>query len=148
MATFEVQGLTDLVVSFEKMASIPDRILENILTEQSEVVIREMKAQVPKNTGKLAASIKKNRFKRTKDGAHIDIYPQGTHHVSKSSRYRSSSGGSRVVRNAEVGFIHEYGAPRRGIPARQWMRTAGEKSTEEITRIGQKIYESYVDSLY
>lgn len=146
MAELFVDGMDGVLDMFENLLDVPDRVLEQILEAQTKVVIEAQKQSVPKNKNKLEGSIKPGKILRSIDDMYRYIYPQGTHHVSKKSRYRNS-GSSRTVTNAEVGFIHEFGAPRRNIKASQWMRKANEKSAAETTAAGQEVFDSWVDTL-
>ena len=120
MAKFEVRGIGDVISAFESIASIPSSVMKEILNAQADVVTAAQQRAAPRNMGTLSASIKKKSPRITYDGGYIMVAPEGIHHSNKSgrSRYRNRGGRSRgETRNAEVAFIHEYGAPGRNSPA-------------------------------
>ena len=124
MAKFEVRGIGDVISAFESIANIPSSVMKEILNAQADVVTAAQQRAAPRNMGTLSASIKKKSPRITYDGGYIMVAPEGIHHSNKSgrSRYRNRGGRSRgETRNAEVAFIHEYGAPGRNIPGQQWM---------------------------
>ena len=83
--------------------------------------------------GQLRDSIKVSaKVRRTSSARSVEIYPQG----------KRTDG----TRNAEVGFIHEYGAPGRGIPAKQWMRKANERAEDAACTAAEEVYDDYLRS--
>ena len=147
MAEFHVNGIEDVEGMFDQLANIPAGVLRRMIKAQEKVVIEAQQAGAPKDTGSLKDSIGPSKEVFTTDGIVENIYPQGIHHTSKRSRYRQKAGSGRSVRNAEVGFIHEFGAPGRNIKASQWMRKANEKSSDETTAAGQEEFNNWVDTL-
>ena len=147
MAELFVDGMGDVQSMFDNLHNIPDRVLEQMLDAQAEVVIKAQKQSAPIDSGDMSGSIKPTKVFRSIDDMYKYIYPDGTHHISQNSRYRHSAGGSRKVTNAEVGFIHEFGAPGRNIKASQWMKKANEKSAAETTAAGQEVFDTWVDTL-
>lgn len=45
-------------------------------------------------------------------------------------------------RNAEIGLVHEYGAPAAGIPARSFIRQAFERRRDELVQLQAKLSEA------
>ena len=138
MTGFNTAGLDGLRLSLEEVADIPEDVLREMLEAEGAVVkaAQEKGLQsVPfkKSTGQLAGSISVGRkVTRGRDGLlGLSVYPAGTRREGKT-------------RNAEVGFIQEYGAPRRGIEPKQWMRKANEESAEEAIAAAGAVYERYL----
>ena len=48
--------------------------------------------------------------------------------------------------NNDVGFVWEFGAPKRGIQPRQWMRTANEESADDVVAAEFKVYDDWLKS--
>ena len=147
MADIFFDGFDDLERMFGKLADFPKPVIKEMLEAQESVIVPAQRAAAPKRTGKLAGSIAGDPVVLSFDGGRKDIYPKGVHHTSAKSRYRGGGGGSRAVTNAEVGFIHEYGAPKRHIRARQWMQQANDKATDQAVEKSAEVLNKYIDSL-
>lgn len=165
MAKFNAQGIEGLELSLQEFAQLPDEVVEEMLDAAAEVTVRSHKAKIRTlglvDTGKLAGSVKafkkaggqKNGWKRF-----VLVYPAGKHGTrnrkkvtktyknSKSGRTYSYGGDTKDVTNSEVGFIHEFGAPKRGIPAKQWMRKANAECAAEVEAAEFAVYDRYLKS--
>jgi len=144
VASVSIYGLDDLALSLADLARLPDDVTDGMLEEGAKVIVREMKKAAPRDTGQLNASIVAGRVKRDKGGKRIYVYPSGTR--KNTNAYRSKTG-AKPVRNAEVGFILEYGAPRRGLLARQWVWKASEAAADEAVGQAKQVYEKYLKKL-
>ena len=139
MAGFETTGIEGLALSLEEVADLPEDVLLKMLEAEGEVVRgaqeKRLKALTftDETTGQLEDSISMtHRLKRDRSGTPgISVYPGGVRRDGKT-------------RNAEVGFLVEHGAPRRGIAPRQWMRVANEESAEEAAAAAGAVYERYL----
>lgn len=131
MARFDVSGLEELMEGLEKLADIPEPVLEKMLKAEAEVVKTHQKRKLAgirmkEPTGQTVESIGVGEMKRDREGRPcLHLYPQGKRR-------------ERDTRNAEVGYIIEYGAPQRGIPPRQWMRTANAEAEEEAAKAAEE----------
>ena len=114
MAVFNTVGLDTLAFTYRELAEIPPEVKLDMVNAAADVAIAAFKAAAPVDTGQLKNSIGKKVYKGP--NPYADVYPLG----------KRSNG----VRNAEVGFILEYGAPRRHLPARQWMSRANTENAE------------------
>lgn len=165
MARFNADGIEGLALSFQEFAEIPDSVIEEMLDAEAEVIAAAHKRSIESlglvDTGALKDSIKAhkkaggggNGFKR-----YVLIYPTGKHHTytgvektktyanSKSGRTYTTGGGEKVATNSEVGFVHEFGAPRKGIKASQWMQRANESSADKAADAAMKIYDNWLKS--
>ena len=141
MADVSVSGLDEFMNDLAALAELPDSVVEGILNAEADVVIPAQRSEIenrwsgPYSIGISANSVKKGDVKKLPDGGAIYIYPQGT-------RER----GGKSVRNAEIAFINEYGAPGRGIAARPAISTATAKSEDRAVEAGEKVYNAYLDS--
>ena len=166
MAKFNAQGIEGLELSLEQFAQIPDAVVEEMLMAGGEVVVEAHKRSIETlglvDTRKLKDSIKAHSKVGTRDGVrkrYVLVYPAGkrgtrkrkeitkTYKRSKHGRTYTIGGDIVDVTNNEVGFVHEFGAPTRGIPARQWMRTANETSAEATTAAEFEVYDKWAKSL-
>lgn len=105
--------LSDILGAAEDFPQLRKQILE----DQADIVEPALKASLTSeglvDTGGLRDSV--GRFTR-KNGTEIRIGPSGVHH-----RKVSRSGSVNELRNGHLGYIHEYGAPGRGIRPKKWM---------------------------
>ena len=142
MASFEVNGIEGFVLSMQEMAKLPDCVVDDILQEGAKVVKKAHTEAIAQHfttrTGALIGSptifLKKNGTKR-----YALVYPGGQHHTYRAKK------GKGVARNADVGFVHEFGG--HGNTAKNWMRTANEKCAEEMTDAEFKAYDAWLKIL-
>lgn len=141
MGRMEVGGLDDLIGDLAELAALPERVVEDILNAEADVIVEAQRSEIesrwksPCSEGISAKSVKKGKVKKTDDGRVIYVYPQGTRKRGKHS-----------VRNAEIAFINEYGAPGRHIAARPAISAANAKKEKEAVEAGEKVYHAYLDS--
>lgn len=162
MARIDTNGLDALMLSMEELSDIPDGVIDDMLSAGGEVIAKahaeELQSMGLVKTGKLKSSIKVFH-KRSKGVRYVLVYPDGTHHTydgrshsytkmnwGRAGNTQSTSGGSKTATNNEVGFIHEFGAPRRNIPASQWMRVSNEKHADEAVDAAKRVYDDYLTS--
>jgi len=158
MADFDFSGIEELERLLGSIGAIPQEVLGEMLDSMADIVITEQQKTAPKDTGSLAGSLKAVR-KMGKDGPYILVYPHGNHHKyrrrlsvktyknSKSGRMYTVGGNMKAVTNAEVGFIHEVGAPGKNIPASQWMKRANEKAADPALRAAVQVYDNWLKLL-
>lgn len=147
MAHMTVEGLGPLIDDLATLANLPDVVIEDMLNAGADVVVEAQRSEIqrqwngPYSIGVSAKTVKKDRkirVSRTYYGSlehYINVYPQGT-------RKR----GGKSVRNAEIAFINEYGAPGRHIAARPAIGTANAKTEKEAVDAGERVYHAYLDS--
>ncbi len=141
MGRLTVNGLDALSDDFAALARLPDKVVEDILDAEADVILPAQREEIekqwrgPYSMGISSKSIKKGKVKKSKDGRSLTIYPQGT-------RKR----GGRTTRNAEIAFINEYGAPGRHIAARPAIDAANKKKESEAVDAGERVYNAYLDS--
>lgn len=165
MARFNAKGIEGLELSLKEFEEIPDEVVEEMLAAGAAVVVaaqqREIQSLGLVDSGKLKKSIKahhkagsaRNGWKR-----HVLVYPTGKHGTrkrrvvtreykrSKHGRTYSFGGDVKDVTNSEVGFIHEFGAPKKGIKAKQWMRKANEKCADAMVAAELEVYDRWLRS--
>lgn len=169
MAKFNARGIEGLTLSYEEFTQIPDEIVEEMLEAGSKVVVEAHKAKIrelgliseAERPIHLVDSIKafhkaggaQNGWQR-----YVLVYPAGKHGTrkrrlvtkeykrSKHGRTYTYGGDVKDVTNSEVGFIQEYGAPKKGIRAKQWMRLANEECAKAMVDAEFEVYDRWLKS--
>lgn len=136
MSKLEIDGITEMMESLENIMDLPDDVQFEMLNAQADVVVEAHKKEIEaiglEDTGQLKRSISRTRKLQIDDlGQYLEIYPQGIRDDG--------------VRNTEVGFIHEFGAPNRGIKASNWMENANEKCAEEAVGAAAQVYYQFLE---
>ena len=141
MANFNVTGLGGLALSLEEVADLPEDVLLEMLSAEGEVIktaqVQKIEALHLVDSGQMRDSITVDDRLRGKGGyaggttRYINVYPKGIRKDRKS-------------RNAEVAFLEEFGAPRRGIAPRNWMRTANEEAADRATQAAAEVYDCWL----
>ena len=141
MAQLEVNGLDGLLEDLEALAGLPDSVADGILEAEADVIVQAQREEIgrqwkgPYSEGISAGAVKKGKVKEGRAGRSITVSPQG-------SRKR----GGKSVRNAEIAFINEYGAPGRGIAARPAIAAANAKAEESAVEAGERGFNAYIES--
>lgn len=158
MANFSVQGVDALIEDMLALEEIPDEVVDKMLKASADIALRAMQNSLKKlgliDTQQLYDSLTAVQ-KRNKQGKiYYLIYPRGTRHdyltVGKIRRVgikrHRKSGQAIKMTNNDVGFVLEFGAPRRNKKAYQWMRTALEGCADEILAVQTRIYDEWLKS--
>lgn len=138
MATFGVKGLEDLERQFSMMSTVPSEVAWKMLDAESDVVVDAQRESAERllqgkyNKGAVKKSIKKGKIKLHKGAYTQYITYNGTQH------------GNRI---AEIAFVNECGAPKRGIAARHWIRDANERCADKAVEAGADVLYGWADSL-
>ena len=144
MSRLEVEGLDGLIDDFEALAALPEEIIADMLNAEADVVEEAQKAEIKLlglvDTGQLVESIRRTgKVVAVRGEKTLHVYPQGVRLDGK--------------RNAEIGFIHEYGAPhnkaanwKKGIRPSKWMKNANEKCGTEAVERAAEVYDTYLKS--
>lgn len=137
MANLAVDGLDGLVLDLEAVSELPDNVAEEMLDAEAEIVEKAqiytgMKMGVHR-TGVTLSSITHGKMKRTNDGGRVKyVYPRGINEAGN--------------RNAEIAFINEFGAPKRKITARPFIKTANELAADTIENAAVNVYDKFLRS--
>lgn len=139
MAKMSVNGLDDLMLSLEEIASIPDDVAAAMLDAEAQVVEEYQMGSAatmlrgPYYTGQTAMSIRRGKMKKGRDGTRqVYVTPQGTN--------------DKGERNATVAFVNEYGVPSRKIPPRPFIAVANEKAADPAVAEAEKVYDEFLKS--
>ncbi len=141
MARMEVDGADALIEDLSQLAQMPCEVTDDILNAMADVIVPAQRKEIerrwsgPHSMGISAKAIKKTGTKKELDGSSISVFPQGT-------RKR----GKKRIRNGEIAFINEYGAPGRGIEVRPAIMAATAKNEQKAVKAGERVYHAYLDS--
>nr|DAR45205.1 MAG TPA: hypothetical protein [Caudoviricetes sp.] len=154
MAQFKADGIDGLALTVQEIAEIPDEIKRQMLTAGGEVAAeaqrRKIRALGLVDSGQLVGSIvvKQKLYvdSRKNNAPAVLIAPTGTRkktivrHPQKKARARKRD------TNNDVGFIQEFGAPRRNIPGKQWMAQANAECADAVTTAEFGVYDDWLKS--
>ena len=133
--------MDDFVAKLGKLEKAARKAVKaELLPKGGEIIkVHLQKSVKDKNlvdTGELADSIS---VKVDKSGEFATIYPRGT-------RTR----GKTTTRNAEIGFVHEFGANNNGenpIPATLWVKDGAEDSADDVAEEAADILVRMIDNI-
>ena len=134
MASFRVNGVEGLDLTYERKAQLSDDDLLRIIRAGAEVMRERLREKVlavfTQHSGDLADSFK--LFERKESGnPFILVSPAGKHRPNgRGIRDRKSDPKRKGKMNAEVAFVLEYGSPRHN--ATHFMEECVEASTPEV----------------
>ena len=135
MASIQMgRGSDQAIRLFEKLESMPDTVVGGALEAAGDIVHRRViatgEAMGVFRTGQVVASFRRGKAERDGGTMSVEIKPTGSR----------TDGNKRT--NSEVAFINEYG--KRGQPPRPFMRTAADKSEDEIERVIAQRIDEYI----
>jgi hypothetical protein len=134
MAGIRFEGIDELIADLEKVTDLSGDAMESMLDAEAAVVTKAHKKELEslglRRTGQLIASVAEGNRSQRGFSHEIDVWPQGTR--------------SNGVRNAEVGFILEYGAPKKHLPALNWMKSANEGCEDEAVEAASDAYDKFL----
>ena len=159
-----MEGLT---LSLTTLAEMPPETIQEIVAAGAEVVMKEQQRMIKKlglfKTGALHGSIEAVHRKTKYDDRfsfEMIVYPYGTrkYYISKvqhkygygykfrANRHYTTGGKRKAVTNNDVGFIHEFGAPKKGIKPKQWMKKANINAEEAMVQAEFAVYDRFLKS--
>ncbi len=165
MSKFENTGIEEIMRNFVELSEIPIDVQKSIVGAGGEVVKQAHQAQLDKlklvDSGKLKNSIKvfHKRGRQHDFQRYVMVYPAGDHHTylrrletrtyanSASGRTYQVGGDVQTATNDEVGFVHEFGAPQRGVKAKYWMKKANATCGEALLEAEKKAFYAWLDSI-
>ena len=142
MAYMDVVGLDSMARDLEVLVNAPDSVMDNMLNAAADVLVEAQRAEIAaKWRGKYSMGISAKSVKKDKPGKGWE----GRRSITVFIGGRRKRGKQRV-RNAEIAFMNEYGAPKRGIAARPAISVANEKAADKAVDASEKVYRAYLDS--
>lgn len=140
MAHLEMNSsITSLIKDLAAAVDGIPELRKQILNAQADLVEPALRSSLTSEglvrTGTLRDSIGRSSRKH---GTEIRVGPSGVHH-----RYVRISG-SGEARSGQVGYVHEYGAPSRGIRPKQWMAKAVERVSDDALKAAESVHDQYL----
>lgn len=142
MARFSCSGFDELNNVYHELKDIPQEVTEEMLETMGGVAmerIREtgeaMDVRDPESSEHILDKLKLSKVTYTKDGGYLKVGFSG-------NRLR----GKTTTRNTMIAFINEFG--KRGQPARPFMKTALDKSADEISQAGADKLSAWQDKIF
>lgn len=142
MASFRVEGLGDLMMSFEELSLMPEHVPMGMLDAGAAVLEKAQKEKArtmlagPYNRGYVMSGLKRQKPKKNKDGYVQHITFEGT----VTDEYHK-----KPTRIAEIAFINEFGKTNQ--PARPFIQTANEEHADEAEAAEAKVLDDYLKSI-
>lgn len=141
MARFEISG-TDIIASgLQDMLDDLPQLRDDILKAEADVIEQYMIQSITSN-GLVRSGVLRQSIRQRKRKDSIAVGPDGEHHRYTPSGKRSGANG--IVTAGYVGYVHNYGIPRRGIPAREWAEKAVEKGQGPAMDAAEKVYDEFL----
>ena len=135
MASFKVNGMSELLSSLDEIANTPDSVFNEMLNAHADVTATALKRtastmlQGPYYKGGVAGSILKDKIIKTATGRRTDLNFKGTQH------------GERL---AAIAYLNEYGV--KGQPGRPFIQVACEQSSEQGIAAQEQILDRFLES--
>lgn len=135
MARLSIDGLSEIIGDFEKLAKTPQAVLYKMVKSGGEVLAKAQRKNAQTMLkgeyyqGAVAEGVVVKEPKGIGGSTSVDITFKGTQH------------GNRI---AEIAFVNEYG--KKNQPARPFIRTANDESEDTAVEAAEKDYHEYVDS--
>ena len=132
--SFVVNGAIELAKDFEKIAALPQEVVDDMLTAEATVVVAaEKKTALAMLRGPyrnvrtgVAQSIRQGQIRKSRGRSYTDVIFEGTQH------------GERL---AAIAYINEFG--KLNQPARPFIAAALIKCTDEAVDAAAKIYDDF-----
>lgn len=133
MARMSNNDIDKFAFDFAELAKLPDSVVSDMLEAEGQVIKKGQSQTAksmlagPYNKHAVENAPKLGKVKRTRNGKALFVTFEGTQH------------GTRL---AEIAYLNEFG--KRGQPARQFIRAANEKYSEEAVDAAAKIYDQHL----
>lgn len=150
----ELQDLGALALTVQEIANIPDEVKRQMLTAGGEVAAeaqrRKIRALKLVKSGQLVGSITVQQKlyvdSHNNNAPAVLIVPTGTRKKVFVRHPRKSKRARKRDTNNDVGFIQEFGAPRRHISGKMWMAQANAESADAVTAAEFAVYDDWLKS--
>lgn len=147
MAKVVLKGFDELQDAFKNISSIPAKINRDAVRAMGAVAVAAVKAQGE------AMGV---RDENNESGVHI------LDHIALSKPRKGRDGNTKAfvtfkgvrqrgntrIWNAEIAYLNEYGAPRRGITARPFTLTAVERNADAIAAPGDEVIGGWIERTF
>jgi hypothetical protein len=143
MAILTTSGFESLSLTLDKLANIPEGILDDMLNAEADVILAEQKKNIASLwKGKYSTGISADALVKAKPrtgsnskygkSRYITIYFDGKRNRSKGN-----------TKNVVIGFVNEYG--KHGQAPRPAFRPALENKADEAQNAAAKVYEAFIE---
>lgn len=135
MAQFKFDGEGDVLAFFDRIAEIPNDVIEEMLDVQAQILVAEQKRTAEQMLqgnyyqGGIVRGVKASEPIVTYYGGRQEVRFEGTQH------------GNRL---AEIAYVNEYGA--RGNPGRPFIATANARAEPQALKAAEQVYQDWLDS--
>lgn len=137
MPSFKVKGLDELALDIRKAGDIPDDVKSNIAKAGIEVLVE--------GTKEFARNM--NIYDEESNVHIVDKIKFSKPNTKKTIKSYVTISGTRKrgekktkTRNAEIAFINEFGAHKRGIAPRPFMKKARNKYASKAIDAASKVF--------
>lgn len=138
MAKLNVTGMEQTIKSMEKMGQNVGPVVNDMLIAAGEVVAEGWRFSIAQHkhiqTGALFGSIKATPPKTVRGEKTVIVSPTGTDKYNRR----------KAVRNAEKGFVQNYG--RNNMPGSHWADEADEKSASPAIDAMENVWDEFLQS--
>lgn len=145
MATLEMTGITSLCNGISSLAKDFPSVGKAILNAEVEVMENQLKQSLSQSglirTGRLRDAVSGD-VREYGSRLRSVVGPTGEHHKYSPSGKNPKADG--IARSGHIGYIHNYGVPSRGIPAREWAEKAVEKGQGPAMDAAEKVYDEFL----
>ena len=135
MAKFNMVGLEELEQEIARRGALLPDAAPEMLKAGTDILVEYQRGSIIEkgliDTGDMFDSIRAGPVKEGRDGWYQEVWPQG----------RDRNG----TRNAEKGFILEYGTSR--IEQTHWMSEANDAAKDEVVEAMRKVWLEYVERM-
>lgn len=142
MARFSCSGFGELNAAYAELKDIPHSVTQDVLEAMGAVAMERFRETGeamgvcdPESSEHILDKLKLSEVTYTKDGGYLKVTYSGRRLRAKTT-----------TRNAEIAFINEFG--KRGQPARPFMKTALDKSADEISQAGADKLSAWQDKIF
>lgn len=142
MATFNVEGLDDLLLSLTEISQIPEDVQDEMLNGMADALVPEIvergRGYGVELTGKMLKSISKGKAKTLQGVRTISVKPRGYQtHGGKGLK-------KQKISNEEVAFLQNYGTRKQ--QARPFFTDAVAISEKTMQKAAEHIYDLWLKS--
>lgn len=133
MATFKVNGITNVIKDWQQAAQKSPQLCRSMLEAGAAEAVTVMKKHIEQSglidTHKMIDSVKPTKIKEDGGfGFSCDVYPQGKD--------------KKGVRNAEKAFVNNYGTTgRRKVPATQFFERAVQEMADAVPDAMERVFD-------
>lgn len=143
MAQFKVQGMEGLMLTLQEIENIPEDVQDKMLSAAADAALPILRKSIIDKgivrTGQLRDSLKVTH-KKDKKTNKLQYF------VAPAGKRRREGKEKKTISNTTVGFFNEFGAPKKGIPARRWIGSVLEEIADAAAAAENRVYDEWLRS--